>query len=277
MSIEVKKSSEYATLNIPVKLDEIETSIANIKEHLKRFIEEASEKFNIPLEEALKCIPDNIELPPIAIQPPKKEVKNKTTKSSTIKSPKKPAQVSSNKLTIDNWDSAVDKVALKSLKIESLKNILSIKGLSITGTKTVLIDRVWNLLDKDSNEISSTKEPKKKGRKPKSKTKKSVKNDTSIVEDSDNEQETIVNINCKNKDNVEYLVENSSEILYINKDTMSAYSKPNGNDNEVECLLIPSKHWVFKNNEDTLEYLGILCNNKVIEGNPPQDLLDASA
>ena len=58
---------------------------------------------------------------------------------------------------------------------------------------------------------------------------------------------------------------------------MNAYSKPNGNDNEVECLLIPSKHWVFKNNEDTLEYLGILDNNKVVEGNPPQDLLDASA
>ena len=62
-------------------------------------------------------------------------------------------------MTIDNWESAESKDSLKSLKSESLKNILSLKGLSITGSKQVLMDRVWGII---SGTVSQNSESTKK-------------------------------------------------------------------------------------------------------------------
>ncbi len=263
MSIEVKETAESITLNLPVSKDEMEDTVKKLGEKLKRFAEDASEKFNLSLDEVLSCLPSNIEMQSISLEAIKSKKSSVKKEKPTVKSEGK------SKITLDNWESAETKESLKSLKIDSLKNILSLKGLSITGSKQILIDRVWSILhETDAGE--TTKKPRKK----KSKTKKSTAN-PNIVNDSDNEDEVSVKIN-DDRSKIEIMLEKSSTVIYVDNESLDVYESKETSHKTTECLLIPIKQWVFKNNENTVEFWGIIVDDKLHECDPPQKLLEMS-
>ena len=53
MSIEVKETTESITLNLPVSKDELEDTVQKLDQKLKRFAKDASERFNLSLDEVL--------------------------------------------------------------------------------------------------------------------------------------------------------------------------------------------------------------------------------
>ena len=273
MALEVKQSDIKEKVNVPANKEELEDVLSKVKKHLERFANDASKQFDLPLEEVMKCLPTNIELPSTT-----DTVKTKKSKTSKNKDAVKENKLSKQKITLDNWMSVENKDELKSLKTDDLKNVLSEKGLGITGSKSVLIDRVWNILHPETVEKTETK---KKGRKPGSKNKnKVIKDNTSLVEDSDNE-DTKVDIELVKTNSLEYILENNSTKIYVNS-TNNKWSKKSKGTDEIECLLIPSKGWVFKNNEDSMEFLGLIKGGmagcpKVEECSAPQELLDMVA
>lgn len=253
MTTEVTSTMQQETFSVPENID---TVVTYIKEMQQRYAELISEKFNIPLEDTLKFKEENVEL----------FVKKyshiasstvKTLKNKTKKTPK------SEKITIENWQTAVCLSDLKSLKVQSLKDILSEKGLSITGSKSALMVRVWQINHPEYKDTTTDKKVSKK--KTKNKNNKGIKDDTSsnIVEDSDNED--------KSSEDISDLLDNHSKTVYFNDETKSISDTQT--EGTIECILVTKKNWVFKNSEDTLEYMGIYNGELVVEGNPPSEIL----
>ena len=190
------------------------------------------------IEELMSLIPD-----------PTFKVKSKKTQK-----PKK------NKLTVDNWESATDKTQLKSLKSLDLKNILSEKSMAISGNKTTLVDRVWGILHPEDAPVEVKK--KKRGR-PKNKTKKDTES-VCTIEDSDDEQ-------VNDSDDIQNLLENRSLIL-VDSETKKLVSQKS--DSTEEYQLVPKKNWVFKEDEENFEFIGVLTDNQLKLQDPPQILID---
>ena len=177
-----------------------------------------------------------------------------------VKSTQKKKKPKKEKLSVDSWTTATSKDQLKSLKTADLKNILSEKSLAISGNKTTLVDRVWGILHPEEAPTEVTK--KKRGR-PKGK-KKSDTESQCTIEDSDEEQ-------VNDKDEIQNLLE-TRKTIYINKNSQELTDQ---NDQDAEQYqLVDKKFWVFKEDEENFEFSGILKNNKLVESDPPSELME---
>ena len=245
MDIKVVSTSEQITLEIPENQDEVTKIVEQVQLYMNRFAKEVSEKFNISLKDINDSIPDSI----FISLDEKKKSKPKIAK-----------------ITLDNWKSAENIESFKSLTTTSLKNILSCEGMGITGSKQVLLERVWNIIAKPGDEI---KAPKKKKSAKRKKSPTVYSSDTSsMVEDSDKEED-----NEEQDENIKNIIKTGSKPIYINKKSKKLVKKKSSN--TIECILVPSYKWVFINSEDQLEFLGVLdSDNNLNEIDPPQKLLD---
>ena len=251
MSANVVKTETQETVSIPEQTHSID-GIENIKTYLneiqQRFIELISEKFNIPIEETMKFKIDDIEMF-IQEHMNSKSKKNKKETKQKIK-----------KITIDEWDTANTISELKSLTVGSLKDILSEKGLSITGSKSILIDRVWKINHPDYVNKLGEKSSKSKKKK---KSKKQDETSSHFVEDSDDE--------TTSQEDISDLLDNHSKTVYLNPENFKISDEIT--EGSYECIFITKKNWVFKNSDETLEYIGIYNGEFVVEGNPPPEIL----
>lgn len=195
---------------------------------------------SISIEELIKLIPE-----------PTFNVK----KSKSKKSPAK------KKLAVEDWKTVNTKEELSSLKITDLKNILSENSLPLSGNKTILLARVWGILRPEEAPVEPAK--KKRAKSAGKKSKASV----CTIEDSDSEQ-------VNDEDDIQNLLENR-KVIYINKETRKICDK--SSDQVEEFQLVDKKKWVFKEDDDNFEYVGILENNKLILGEAPKELYELYA
>jgi len=143
-------------------------------------------------------------------------------------------------LTIDNWFDAACKEDLEIFKVKDLKYILSVNCKKITGKKSDLINRVWNIYNPTSVITSKSK-------KRRNKKKKDV--DSVSVEDSDDDEQQ--QLLC---------VLNNSINIYLKNNTLTKEHKQ-----RYKRRYIIDNNWVFKEYPDRYEYLGILDNNKLVK------------
>ena len=150
-------------------------------------------------------------------------------------------------ITIDNWFDANTKKELEIFKINDLKHILSINCKKITGNKKDLLDRIWSIYHPSNKK---TKKLKKKRNKNKNKNK-----DIVSVEDSD---------------------DNESSILYLIKKGVDIYLKNNlltkEHKRKYRYRYITDNKWVFKEYPNRYEYLGILDNVKLVKTPIPEEI-----
>ena len=192
---------------------------------------------SVTMEDLLALIPD----PTFKVKSKKKQKEKKT------------------KLSVDNWGSVTEKDQLKSLKSSDLKNILSEKSLPISGNKTSLVDRVWGILHPDQAPAESKK--KKRGR-PKGKNKAKDKESVCTIEDSDDEQ-------VNDSDDIQNLLEKRKSV-FISEQTKQLCDKTT--EDAEEFQLVDKKNWVFKEDEENFEFVGIMDGNKLTLCDPPNEL-----
>jgi hypothetical protein len=200
----------------------------------KRFSEVIAAKYNIDIDQVRDCIPTNITFAETT------PVSNKTPK----------AKQSTKKYDLDNWRDVANIDDLKQFKAAQLKDIISSDGSNKpSGSKTVLINKVWGILH--PNEIVKSPPKKKRGRPSGSSNSKS---NSTIVNDTDDDDLTT--------DIMETLLQGATTV------TMA-----DGNNVEV----IVTKGWVFvmTNDEDPeYEWAGTLNpdGNSYTTCDPPSEI-----
>jgi hypothetical protein len=152
------------------------------------------------------------------------------------------------------------KEQLQKYTIAQLHEILSIKGLSLSGSKQILVERVWNYIHNIDVSISQTKTKKKK--KVSKKSKSNSHSDITSVEDSESEAENIVD-----NDSREVIINSQvkKEIIYIDKygKRLKKQSK-----NTSQYVYLVDNNWVLDSNDN---YVGTLVNGRLVKGDVPID------
>lgn len=232
---DVVATSDSKNIIIPFNKGQESIIKEEVEDLQTRFSEIIAKKYNLDISKVRDCIPDNITF-------------------QEIHSPNKPAIKSTkqtNKYNLDNWRDVEAVTDLKQLKVAQLKDIINSEGIDKTsGSKTVLMNRVWGILHPD--EIIDTP-PKKRGRTSSKKT------NTTIVNDTDDEELT--------SDIMESLLQGATTV------TMK-----DGSNKEV----VMEKGWVFimsGDQEPEYEWVGMLNsdNNSYTECDPPTEITNIYA
>lgn len=232
-----------------------EVMLPNLKENFTKQLFEAAQEIaravatehNLDLEEVMKCIPKPLQVGPLPYFKPtkKKAITPKQDK------PKKKSE------KITDYTKAETIEDLKHFKLPELKEILENNKLATSGSKPVLINRVWGILHPED---SAEEAPKKRGRKPKDKKTSNPEvneiapNGTNDEKDSDVEEHDI------DTDNM--------DTIYFNDDDIVCEKSE-----ESKELKILKNKWVFEETEDSIEFLGVLEDKSLIRGDPPDELL----
>ena len=152
------------------------------------------------------------------------------------------------KLQLENWETCNSLELLMSLKGDELKNILSSNSLSIKGSKANLANRVLSINFPEQASVEET--PKKKGRPKKINDKVEVINDEKM--------------------NLEEMLETAETIYFKDSKGVKTITKTV---NETKYKLIKSKNWVFQDNDEGYEFIGILDKKILVQdGEPPDEL-----
>jgi len=212
-----------------------EVSIKQEVEDLqKRFSEVIATKYNIDIDSVRECIPTNITFAETT------PVSNKTPK----------AKQSTKKYDLDNWRDVATIDDLKQLKATQLKDIISSDGSNKpSGSKTVLINKVWGILHPD--DVIESPPKKKRGRPAGTSNSKS---NSTIVNDTDEDDLTT--------DIMETLLQGATTMAMAD-----------GNNVEV----IVTKGWVFVMSDDEdpeYEWAGTLNldGNSYTKCDPPTEI-----
>lgn len=248
----VIETTESHTIEVPFSKGQEETIKQEISDLQQKFSEMVSEEFNIPIQQILNCAPKNIIF----------KLDEDNTRETKQSMPKQKYK-KNKKYNTSNWEEVTQKDDLKCLKATELRDILLSKQLSVSGSKSILIDRVWGILHPE--QAPNEPEKKKRGR-PKGSSKKS-KELAHIIEDSQGDEMTAVE-EVQISDDLETLINSS-----INMDLQNENDKDSA---PKEFTVIESKGWVFESDEDgNLEWVGLLseCKEyyKPVE-DPPQEL-----
>lgn len=141
------------------------------------------------------------------------------------------------------------KEQLQKYTISQLHEVLSIKGLSLSGSKQILVDRMWDYINNIDNAVHSISKKKKKRKVTKQSN--SSESDITSVEDSDSEEAAIVV---------------KREIIYIDKygKRLKKQSK-----NTSDYTYIPDNNWVLDSQDN---YIGYIEDNRLVRGDPPKEL-----
>ena len=150
-------------------------------------------------------------------------------------------------LTIDNWFEASSKTELQIFKIKDLKYILSVNCKKITGKKSVLINRVWDIHHAVNKKDMDTKTKKKR--------KKSKKKDIISVDDSDDDEA-----------NIRRLIKNGINI-YIKNNLITKEHK-----RKYRRTYITDNKWVFREYPNRYEYLGVLNKKRLVKTPIPPEI-----
>lgn len=204
----------------------------------KRFSEIIAAKYDIDIGAVRECIPTNI------IFAETTPTSDKTSKAAT----------STKKYNLDNWRDVTTIDDLKQLKAAQLKDIISSDGTNNTsGSKSVLMNKVWGILHPDDVVESP---PKKKRGRPAGTSNNKSKNtsNVTIVNDTDDEDLTT--------DIMETLLREAKTV------TME-----DGNNIEV----VATKGWVFVmsgDEEPEYEWAGMLNSdgNSYTACDPPSEI-----
>jgi hypothetical protein len=225
----VTETNKSKTISVPFLPGHAEEVQKQTEECMNRFCQLVAHEFSLDLEDVRKCIPTNI--------------------SYTARTPMKRGK---NLSTID-WEKANSKEELSLMTSVSLKDVLSSRGMRTFGPKAALVNRVWGILRPD--EAPTETPPKKRGRKPGSKNKKST-----IVDDSDNDNGVNLSISDTGDEDIMTMLENGEQLTLSDG---SGY------------IFIKSKAWLFLKDEDgDLEWAGILKDGACVSTDPPQVLID---
>jgi hypothetical protein len=208
-----------------------------------RFAEVVAKQFKIEVKDIMECFPSNIVF---------KQESKKSSKSTKPTSKSKKPTSKSNKILLENWAKATSTQELKTLKLSELKDILKSNELKTSGSKEILADRVWGINHPDDVKD----EPVKKRGRPKG----SKKSAYVIVSDTDDEVGGKSGADSQEQDNIEELLQNSTEMV-LNGKTLNVVS---------------SKKWVFTiDDEGDFTWEGMLNNDgeSFEECDPPDELL----
>lgn len=242
--------------------DSIEVMSANIsKEGFMEQLQEATvdlaktiaKNHNLPEDSILDCIPE--------------DMKNKTVKLKTPEKAKKPKKAKVEKIT--DYREAEKLDDLKGFKLEELKNICTENNIATSGSKLILMNRVWSI---NHPEDSKEELPKKRGRKPKESSsensnkekkprqskKKEQKAEPTKIEEPNEEEE--------NSSQPELDPENMEDIC-IDEDGNVADSGRN--------LKVFEKKWIFEDDDESMEFVGVLEDEDKVTflDEPPLELL----
>ena len=162
-----------------------------------------------------------------------------------------------------------NKEQLNKFTISKLHELLSIKGLSLAGSKQILVERVWNSINNiDSAKDNTNNSNRKKKRKKKLDRDVEIISRTS-VDDSDLEEEDTIPLD-ENILEIDSLIA-KSEKVYIDK-YGKKLKKPSKN--TMEYIYISEYNWVLERNDDNkYKLLGGLIDNRLdknIEKNMPK-------
>lgn len=247
MSTEIIPTQTNVEISVPKVFVGEFTNILN--ETQIRLAKSISEKYNLDFDDIIsKCVPL---VPQIKASLPKAPKAQKAPKTTTDKAVKAADKVLLNK---DNWETAVSSDELNSFTTADLKDILKTKSLSTTGTKNILVGKLWNSLHPD--QLVSIEKEVKKPTTPKAKKQ--------LIVDSDDE------VDAKEKETLEQVL-TTQKTIYFNK-AGNLVTKAT-TDGSVR-LLIPTKNWVFKDDADGMEFLGILKGKRILEIEAPKELVD---
>jgi len=246
ISESVSKTSQLADIQLSTSRADQATKIYNeCCKKLAELIKSDPTRYglidSVTMEELISLIPD----PTFKVKSSKKKPKTKP------------------KFTTDNWETVTSKDELKTLKSADLKNILSIKSLPISGNKTLLVGRLWGVLHPEEAPDEPTK--KKRGR-PSGKKKKE-KGSVCTIEESDDEQ-------VNDTDDIQNMLE-KRKAVFISEKTRQLCDKDS--DGAEEFQLVDKKGWIFKEDEENFEFIGIMENDKLKFTDPPKELYELYA
>ena len=160
----------------------------------------------------------------------------------------------SNKPVLIKKTSTMKKKKQKPIK---LKNILSSKSLHISGNKPVLVDRVWGIIHPNDMVQNDNEKVSKKVDTKKTNSEIKVNNTHINIEDTDSDcEEDTMNIHQRMEEGV---------YVYIN---MTTNKMMENESDETETYLQPKgTNWLFKDNNDELEFEGVVEDNTFISNN----------
>ena len=166
-----------------------------------------------------------------------------------IKESKKQKQTKK-KLDFDSWNQSKSIEELMTLTSEQLKTILSNNSKSISGSKSILSNRVLSI---NFPELSQPETLTKKKGRPK---KQSIKDSNVIEEELD----------------LETMIENA-DTIYLKRNNDSQLSKSSKSNGAEKYILIKNKQWIFKEGDEGYEFIGVLQSKIVDEETQPEELL----
>jgi hypothetical protein len=249
MSTEIIPTQTNVEISVPKVFVGEFTNILN--ETQIRLAQSISEKYNLDFDDIIsKCVPL---VPQIKASLPKAVKAAKASKATQEATPKttKAVKVLLNK---DNWETASSLDELNSFTTADLKDILKTKSLSTTGTKNILVGKLWNILHPD--QLVSIEKVVKKTTPPKA--------TIQLIVDSDDE------LDVKEKETLEQVL-TTQKTIYFNK--AGNLVKTATTDGSVR-LLIPTKNWVFNDDAEGMEFVGILKGKRILEVEAPKELVD---
>lgn len=205
-----------------------------LREQMVIVATQIAEKYlpNTPVEDVIKeCVPD--------------APKVKTKKSA------KPKKAATPKIT--DFKDATKLEDLKAFKIPELKDICSAHSLPVTGSKKLLMARVWGITHPDE---APKEEKKKRGRKPGS----GKKAKTAVVEVEESAEEA---------DEEFELDPDNMKTVFVSKEGKVVDSADNG----ATAYKLKMK-FLFLEKEDSFDFAGVVENNSVtFMEEPPEELL----
>ena len=254
MSTDIIPTQTNVEISVPKVFVGEFTNILN--ETQIRLAKSISEKYNLDFDDIIsKCVPL---VPQIKASLPKAPKAPKASKATKEAAPKTTKVDNADKVLLnkDNWDTATSSDELNSFTTADLKDILKTKSLSTTGTKNILVGKLWNSLHPD--QLVSIEKVVKKTTTPKAKKQ--------LIVDSDDE----VDVKEKEKETLEQVL-TTQKTIYFNK-AGNLVTKAT-TDGSVR-LLIPTKNWVFNDDAEGMEFVGILKGKRILEVEAPKELVD---
>lgn len=242
--MEVLDTGVIGIYKIPKNLVELEVLL---KEHTKLLIEEIINEEKLDKEKVMEGLKEFSEL---VVGMSYQMIPEETDE--TKKRGRKPLIAK-----LDDWRMAKSKDDLESFSVSKLKNILSENGISATGTKSVLVERVW-ILSNSLNSASESKNvlplAKKRGRPPKTETASIT---TKTIDTLDK------NVESLSMDDL-----NPSEIELSDETLVDIEIK-----GKVYKQLIET-NWLFSFEKEILDWAGYLEDDEIITFKPKPNVIE---
>ena len=186
------------------------------------------------------------------VVPVEKETVATTKKKVIQKKPKKKKKNRKDKIKNYMEAKCIDDIK-RSFKTKELKDILKENNCKISGSKTDLVNRIWEIVNKKMDDKGA--ETESVSLTPESEIKLEIKNNHEIKHSESEEEEDVVKVGLD--------PDNLPSIYIVNGLKDESNTSP---ENEFKMLENKNnKFYIFKEGEDEFEFKGELIDNKLVE------------